>query len=271
MGSKTLVCGLTRHLHNLLITDSQCQLIGPFWITEQLNLQRHWCHPRSPHPLLGKADREACHQKGQISLSQHRQISSKSSYLKSLFSSWEMHFQSQNTYFMCLKNNLTLWKRLKWDCRWGFVMLTAEANQKLVRGWLKDSHGCNVNQNFNSKKKKIQHIDLLWGTSTGSTVFFQSLTSSLAVSIFFNRCGCQAWKMQQTCVLYEAPHFHASHTRHSSPQLPTLALIAAAGSVASIAAGESLQAFLTLIVLCKRSNSLDNKTEVGTSRGLSWE
>lgn len=66
---------LTTLLSTLL---SPFQLTGPRQITNQASLQRRWSRLRSRSLLLGKADQEASHQRGQISLSSPRQTSSKS-------------------------------------------------------------------------------------------------------------------------------------------------------------------------------------------------
>lgn len=67
---------LTTLLSTLL---SPFQLTGSRQITNQASLQRRWSRLRSRSLLLGKADQEASHQRGQISLSSPRQTSSKSS------------------------------------------------------------------------------------------------------------------------------------------------------------------------------------------------
>lgn len=160
--------------------DSPCQPIGPCWITKRRSPQRHWCHPRSPHPLLGKADQEAYRRKGQISLSHRRQILSKSNHVKSQLPSWEMHFHLKITrvflsvWIMPSDTFLADWKKKKNQLfkslnenqvglysRRGSMVLTAKANHGLVRrGWLlrlKVNPGHNISQNFNNNKK-IQHI-----------------------------------------------------------------------------------------------------------------
>lgn len=71
----------------LLIIDSLCQLT-----IKRLSLQRHWCHPRSLYPPLGKADQEAYHRKGQKSLSHLRQTWSKSNNVKTNYQGGNVHW-----------------------------------------------------------------------------------------------------------------------------------------------------------------------------------
>lgn len=90
---------LTTLLSTLL---SPFQLTGSRQITNQASLQRRWSRLRSRSLLLGKADQEASHQRGQISLSSPRQTSSKSSTCLSV---QPVNFPYTDTYM-----NVLLWR-----------------------------------------------------------------------------------------------------------------------------------------------------------------